>query len=129
MPPRQVIAVALLLVALCSCNRRDSSFDRECRSVQTQMSAGTEPAQFSGPKQDGYSIDASMQLNFRGDRDAAMKAFEARIPAGYKQVQRTESDLSYSRFDGSDSFYLTLKFDRGTQGSTTVTVNLRSTPD
>lgn len=129
MPLRQVVAVTMLLVALCACDKRNSSFDQECRSVQTQLSRGTEPTQSSGPKQGGDSTEASWQFNFQGDRDAAIKAFEARIPAGYKQVQRNDSELGYSRFDGSDSFYLTLKFNPATQGSTTVAVNLKSTPD
>ncbi len=129
MPCRQTIAVVMLLVAICACSKHQSSFDQECISVQTQLSAGNEPIHSDGPRRDGYSLHASWQFEFRGDRDAAMKAFETRIPAGYKPTQRTPSGLGFARSDGNDSFYLTLAFDSTAQGSTPVKVNLRSMPD
>jgi hypothetical protein len=58
-----------------------------------------------------------------------MKTFDTRIPAGYKLVRQTGTELSFARFDGHDSFYLTLSFDSARQDSTTVRVILRSLPD
>jgi hypothetical protein len=58
-----------------------------------------------------------------------MKTYEARIPAGYSLVRQTGSELSFARYDGHDSFYLTLTFDATEQDSTTVQVQLRSLPD
>lgn len=58
-----------------------------------------------------------------------MKTFEARIPAGYKLVRQTGTELSFARFDGHDSFYLTLSFVSAKQDSTTVVVKLKSLPD
>ncbi len=129
MPVRQVIAVAMLLVAVCGCSKHDSSFDQECRSVRAQLSAGVEPTHSDGPRRDGYSLSASWQFEFRGNQDAALKSFASHIPAGYKPTQRTVSELGFARSDGNDSFYLTLTFDAASQDSTTVRVNLRSIPD
>ncbi len=129
MPARQVIAVALLLLVICGCDKRESSFDQECRSVKGKLSAVTEPTHSDGPRRDGYSMIASWQFEFRGDRDAAMKAFETGIPAGYKPTQRTPSELGFARSDGNDRFSLTLTFESAAQDSTTVRVNLRSIPD
>ena len=129
MPVRQAIAVTMLLVAVCGCSKYDSSFDQECRSVRAQLSAGVEPTHSDGPRRDGYSLNASWQFEFRGNRDAAMRSFESRIPAAYKPMQRTASELGLVRSDGNDSFSLTLTFDSAAQDSTTVRVNLRSIPD
>ncbi len=129
MPVRQFVAITLLLVCMCGCDKRDSTFDQECRSLQTQLSAVAEATHSDGPRRDGNSLNASWQFEFRGNRDAAMKSFENRIPVGYKPTQRTPSELSFARYAGNDSFYLTLTFDSGAQDSTTVRVNLRSIPD
>lgn len=132
MPVLRFVAIVLFLVGVCGCDKRDSTFDQECRALQGQLSAVAAPTQFSGPKQDGYSVEASWQFGFQGDHDSAMKAFEARIPASYKPIRRTPSELRFARFDGNDSFYLTFTFDStasGSTASTAVKVNLRSTPD
>ncbi|MGA1998471.1 MAG: hypothetical protein ABSG52_00640 [Terriglobales bacterium] len=58
-----------------------------------------------------------------------MTVFQARIPAGYNLVRQTSSELTFARFDGHDSFYLTLSFDSTKQDSTTILAVLRSLPD
>ncbi len=129
MPVRHFVAITLLLVCMCGCDKRDSTFDQECRSMRTQFSAVAEATHSDGPRRDGYTLNASWQFEFRGNRDAAMKSFENRIPVGYKATQRTASELGFARSDGNDSFSLTLTFDAAARDLTTVKVNLRSIPD
>ena len=117
-----------MLVA-CACNKAQSAFQQEYRSVQKTLSGGAEPTQASQPRQNGYALEASLQYEFQGHKEAAIKAFQARIPADYNLVRQTSSELTFARFDGHDSFYLTLSFDSSKQDSTTVLVVLRSLPD
>lgn len=126
---RAVTATALLVLALCACNKRDSSFEQECRSVQKALSANAETTQDTRPRQNGYAWEASWQYELQGQKEAAMKTFDARIPAGYKLMRQTATELSFARFDGHDSFYLTLSFVSAKQDSTTVLVKLKSLPD
>jgi hypothetical protein len=117
-----------MLVA-CACNKAQSSFEQEYRSVQKTLSANAEPTQVTRPRQNGYASEASWQYEFQGQKEAGMKVFQARIPAGYKAVRQTSSELTFARFDGHDSFYLTLSFDSAKQDSTTVLAVLKSLPD
>lgn len=126
---RAVAATALLVFALCACNKHASSFEQECRSVQKALSANAEATQDTRPRQNGYASEASWQYELQCQKEAAMKTFEARIPAGYKLVRQTGTELSFARFDGHDSFYLTLSFVSAKQDSTTVVVKLKSLPD
>jgi hypothetical protein len=128
-PRRAVTATALLVLALCACNKRDSSFEQERRSVQKALSANAETTQDTRPRQNGYAWEALWQYELQGQKEAAMKTFETRIPAGYKLVRQTGTELSFARYDGHDSFHLTLTFDAAKQDSTTVQVQLRSLPD
>jgi hypothetical protein len=112
-----------------ACNKAQSSFEQEYRSVQRTLSANAEATQDSRPRQNGYASEASWQYEFPGQKKAAMKTFATRIPAGYKPVRQTDSELSYARFDGHDSFYLTLSFSSAKQDSATVLVVLKSLPD
>jgi hypothetical protein len=128
-PLRTLAATALLMLVVCACNKPQSAFQQEYRSVQKTLSGGAEPTRASRPRQNGYALEASLQYEFEGHKGAAMKAFQARIPAGYSLVRQTGSELSFARYDGHDSFYLTLTFDTTKQDSTTVQVQLRSLPD
>lgn len=129
MPPRTLAATALLVLVLCACNKAQSSFEQEYRSVQKTLSANAEATQNSRPRQNGYTSEASWQYEFQGQKEAAVKTFNSRIPPGYKLVRQTGTELSFARFDGHDSFYLTLTFVSAKQDSTTVRVVLRSVPD
>jgi hypothetical protein len=126
---RTVAVTALLVVALCACNKRDSSFEQECKLIEEKLSSGAESTRTKAPRQNGYGSEASWRYEFQGNRDAAMKTYEARIPAGYSPVRQTTSELDFARYDGHDSFHLTLTFDAVKQDSTTVQVQLRSLPD
>jgi hypothetical protein len=57
-----------------------------------------------------------------------MKSFMARIPPAYKAVRQTSSELGFARFDGHDSFLLTLSF-KTERDVTTVDAGLRAFPD
>jgi hypothetical protein len=117
------------MLVFCACNRGHSSFEQEYRSVQVALSGDAEPTQASRPRQHGYASEASWQYEFQGHKEAAMKIYQARIPAGYNRVRQTSSELSLAKFDGHDSFYLTLSFESAKQDSTTVLVVLKSLPD
>jgi hypothetical protein len=126
---RTVAITALLVVALGACNKRDSSFEQERKLIEEKLSSGAESTRTKVPRQNGYGSEASWRYEFQGDKDAAMKTYEARIPAGYSRVRQTASELDFARYDGHDSFHLTLTFDATKQDSTTVQVQLRSLPD
>jgi hypothetical protein len=118
----------LLMVVVCACNKAQSSFEQERRSVQLALSANSEPVQEARLRQNGYASEASWQYEIQGQKRAAMKTFATRIPAGYKLVRESDSELNFARFDGHDSFYLTISFD-STKQESKVRVTLRSLPD
>jgi hypothetical protein len=129
MPPRALAATALLMLVFCACDKGQTPFEQEYRMVQKTLSGDAEPMQATRPRQNGYASEASWQYEFQGQKEAAMKTFATRIPAGYKLERQTDSELSFARFDGHDSYYLTLSFDSAKQDSTTVLVVLKSLPD
>lgn len=127
MPQRTLATATLLVLVVCACNKAQSSFEQERKSVQKALSVG-EAVQDPRLRQNGYVSEALWQCEFQGQTGAAMKTFATRIPAGYKLVRESDSELNFARFDGHDSFYLTLSFYSAKRDSTTVMVLLRSLP-
>jgi hypothetical protein len=58
-----------------------------------------------------------------------MKSFMVRIPPAYEAVRQTSSELGFAKFDGHDSFHLTLSFKTKQRDVTTVDAALRAFPD
>jgi hypothetical protein len=117
------------MLVFCACGKEPPSFEQEYGSVQKTLSGDAKPARTNHPRQTGYAWEVSWEYAFQGTKDAARKTFQTRIPAGYSLVRQTGSELSFARYDGHDSFYLTLSFDPGERDSTNVRVLLRSLPD
>jgi hypothetical protein len=59
----------------------------------------------------------------------ARKVLRNAVSKGYELVREDDRGLSYARFDGHDSFYLTLVFQPKAKNSTSVSVVLKSMPD
>jgi hypothetical protein len=118
------------MIGLSACNRSGgSAFERECRAVQISWSGEANLIQTSNPRLAGTAMEAAWEYAFPGGKDAAIKTFQARVPAGYSAVRETSSELEFARFDGHDSFHLTVSFNSPRQDSTTVAVLLKSFPD
>jgi hypothetical protein len=103
-------------------------FEREYASVQNTFSSAGELIRTSKPQRHGDSTEASWTYEFAGDGPAAMKSFMVRIHPAYEAVRQTSSELAFARFDGHDSFHLTLSF-KTKRDVTTVDVALRAFPD
>ena len=127
---RATIAAAALVLAMFYASGRDdhSSFEREYASVQKAFTDAGELRQASKPQRRGDATESSWTYEFTGNGPAAMNSFTARIPPAYEAIRQTSSELGFARFDGHDSFHLTLNF-KTTRDATTVDVALRAFPD
>ncbi len=122
-----IVSAALLL---CSCTRgNDSSFEKECALIQARAPTEASLTRDAVARHNGYSTEASWEYGFAGDDAAAAKAFRATVPPDYKFLHDGSEDLVYAKYDGHDSFYLTLVFTRSDRLSTKITVLLKSVPD
>lgn len=131
MPIRATITAAALVLAMFFASGRDdhSSFEREHASVQNTFSSAGELIRTNKPQRHGDSTEASWTYEFAGNGPDAMKSFMARIPPAYEAVRQTSSELGFAKFDGHDSFHLTLSFKTKQRDVTTVDAALRAFPD
>jgi hypothetical protein len=127
------VSAVFLLLILCACpDERQSSFEQECKVVQKTWSGMAELVRTGQVKQNGSSMESSWDFEFAGNTETARKAFESNKPKGYGSTAQTDSELAFARFDGHDSFHLTVRFapfDSPDKKSTTVSVVLKSFPD
>lgn len=130
MTPRAVLAAAFLFLVLCACTKDGASmFEQERQSVQKTWAANATVSASAESRRNSNSIEASWKYAFAGSKEASLKMFGAKIPIGYSVVRQTDSEITFSRFDGHDTFYLTLSFTPAKQDATEVSVLLRSVPD
>jgi hypothetical protein len=127
---RATTVLALIVIVVCGCGRRDDpSFDQERYKIERAMPNDAQLVSKGDTKRTGYTTEASWDYELAGPVWLVQQRFEEQVPADYKLVRRTGSDSAYARFDGHDEFDLTFAF-RGTQGNpTTITVVLKSMPD
>lgn len=129
-PARTLLAALLLALSFCSCSGGGhSSFPREAQWLQANWSGDAELIRTDAPRKDANAVQEIWAYQFAGGRDAAMKFFRNHIPAGYTLVRQADSDLSLAKFDGHDSYQLTLTFEASTRETTTVLIVLKSFPD
>jgi hypothetical protein len=124
---------AVLVMMLCGCpDRSESSFEQERQSVQKTWSATAELVRTGDVRRNNYTMEASWEYDFAGERSAAVEAFAKTKPANYELLHRTDTRLTFSRYDGHDSYQIVVTFgapDAATQKSTKVAVVLKGFPD
>ncbi len=126
----RVALIVLAALLICSCTRSGTSpFERERASIQSYLP--TDVRLLGTPaRENGYTTEASWECEFPGNAGAAKNAFRRNVPPDYKPLRDSGLDMTYTKYDEHDSFYLTLEFRRTTDAnSTTVTVLLKSIPD
>lgn len=127
---QRTFAAVFLLLALCACtNDGTSVFEQERQSAQKTWSGDATLSASAESRRNGNSIEASWEYAVAGSKEAALRTFGAKAPTGYSVVRQTDSEVSFSKFDGHDAFYLTLSFAAAQEHATTVSVLLRSVPD
>jgi hypothetical protein len=125
-----LLAALLLAVSFCACSKaKPSTFQNEAQWLQTIWSGDAELKHGGAPQQNPNEMQQAWNYQFLGGRDAAMNLFRSHIPPGYSLVRQTNSELSFARWDGHDSYELALTFDNSTNQTTTVSVILKSFPD
>lgn len=127
MTKRFLTAIMLVnsLVVL-SCNRRTVTFDHEREAVQQAMGEAR-LLSASTPKRDSRSVEASWEYEIAGNLTDAKNRLRRAFSA-YQLVREDEQALSFARFDGADSFYLTCQMIPGGKGSTRISIALKSSP-
>lgn len=124
---RLVFVIAILTLSLASCG--GNSFDRESASIQRVMSGEAHLVSRADPKRNGYTTEASWQYEISMGAKDAKEAFRGQVAKEYELVRDDELGLSYAKFDGHDSFHLTLAFQSREENSTAAGVVLTSTSD
>ncbi len=126
----RITTAVFLLLALCACTEeQNSTFDQERQAVQKTWSGEATLSRNAEVRRESNAIEASWDYEFAGNKEAAARMFSAKAPTGYKLIRQTDSEVALTRFDGNDSYYLTLSFAPTEQNSTTVSVLLRAVPD
>ena len=133
MTPRAALAAAFLLLVLCACpDERRSSFEQERQSVQKAFLSAGKLIRSGEVRQNGNVMASSWDYEFAGNKDAAIQAFGASKPDGYKSIRQGDSEIVFAKFDGHDSFQVIATFappDSANRGSTAVSVVLQGFPD
>lgn len=119
-----------LLLALCACTEeRNSTFDQERQAVEKTWSGEATLSRNAEVRRESSAIEASWDYEFAGNKEAAARSFAAKAPTGYKLVRQNDSEVGLAKFDGHDTYYLTVSFASAEKGSTTVSILLRAVPD
>jgi hypothetical protein len=129
-PSQLILAVLLLAASFCSCGKaKRSTFQSEAQQLQVTWSGEAELKRSGGAQQIVNGMQETWGYQFSGGRDAGVNLFRSHTPAGYALVHQTDSELSFARWDGHDSYQLTLTFENSTNQTTTISVILKSFPD
>ncbi len=130
MPSRATALIVLAVLLIGSCSRgRSSPFEKERARLQSRVPPQASRTKESALRRDGFHTEAFWEYDFAGHRAAAIQAFRASVPPDYQLLRGGETDLVYWKYDGHDSYFLTLTFARTDPPSTKVTVFLESLPD
>lgn len=120
-------------MAFCGCSHEMSSpFHRERSRVEKTLSAVGELLKTNEIKQSGTVMECSWDYEFAGEKSAAVSAFRKSQPNGYAVTSVSDSELVFGRFDGHDTFQVSLKFARSPSTDrvvTAVSAVLRGYPD
>jgi hypothetical protein len=129
--PAKAFGVAVLLaISFSACSRSGlSPFQRESQWLQAIWSSDAELTHSDVPQQSASEMQERWGYQFSGRREAAVKLLRSHTPAGYTLVRESDSELSFARWDGHDSYQLTLTFEDSTNQTTMVSVILKSFPD
>lgn len=126
-PAATVLLIASLTMLSCGENK-DSSFNHELQSIQNAMPSEAHMVSSIDAKRSGNSMEASWQYEITGRPENAKDVFRRAVVKDYQLVHEDDLGLSYARFDGSDSFYLTFVFRAEGRNSTLANVVLKSMP-
>ncbi len=127
---RTVPVCVFLVLSLCACSKpRPSTFESEAHWLQAVWAGDAVLKHTGTPRGNASWIEETWDYQFSGGPEAAVKLFRSHTPMGYTIVRQTDSELLLSRFDGHDSYQLTLTFEDSIGQKTTATVNLKSFPD
>lgn len=126
------MAAAAILVALTtlSCNRNDGvPFEGQMHAVQKAVPSEARLISAVAAKRTGQNTEASWQYLFPATPNATKQAFLRTVPGGYKLVREEGLEFTSAKYDGHDTFSINFRFRSGEDGSTTVSVVLKSMPD
>jgi hypothetical protein len=122
------LALAVLLTSVCSAcvNQGDRVFEREFSAVRRVIPEGSNEQCSPRPTSSSIGLNADCVVELSGSLQDTTKVIVDRVPATYRGLHRSESELSYVRDFGNDSYYLTFVFAPVSPARTRVQLELKS---
>jgi len=125
-----MIATLLLLAFLMGCNSSNaSSFGQEREVIERSMPAECRLLSSVGVQRNSERTEASWQYQMSGSPDSIKNVLRSTFNKRYQTVHEDANGLSFARFDGADSFYLTFSLQARGKDVTAINVALTGMPD
>lgn len=125
----RVAVGTILLLCSCTTQRFSRKFSSEYENISSRLEAKAQHTTDEvAPRRDGDSWRAEGEYEFDSGLTPTMEVIHSCVPREYQRVGESTGEVSYTRPDDGDSFYLTFRFTSEGASRTKVRFLLRSLP-